>query len=109
MARPSGLRLYAVRYTFDGEDCQLGCIQMDFKTITDALFDRVSHEDLAGELGVSVAAIRQARLGVSAKAHRAPPKDWERAVIDLAEKRIRSYHELIGALESGSGRAPAAT
>jgi len=80
---------------------------MDFKTVTDALFDRVSHEDLAEQLGVSIAAIRQARLGISAKAHRAPPKGWEHAAIDLAEKRIRAYHELIGAIESGSARVAA--
>lgn len=75
---------------------------MDFKAVTDALFDRVAHEDLADYLGVSVAAIRQARLDVSAKAHRPPPRGWERAVVDLAERRIREYHELIGAIESGS-------
>lgn len=80
---------------------------MDFKIITDALFDRVSHDDLAEHLGVSVAAIRQARLGVSAKARRAPPRGWERAVVDLAEKRIREYHELIGAIEGGSARVAA--
>lgn len=71
---------------------------MDFKTATDALFERVSHEHLAGALDVSVAAIRQARLDVSAKAHRPEPKNWERAIVDLAEERIRHYHQLIGAL-----------
>jgi hypothetical protein len=73
---------------------------MDFKKATDALFDGVGHKDLADELGVSIPTIRQARLGVSAKAHRPPPKGWERAVIGLAENRIRYYHELIGALEN---------
>jgi hypothetical protein len=76
-----------------------GAYKMDYKTATDALFNRVSHEDLAEELGVSVAAIRQARLDVSAKAHRPPPRGWELAVIGLAENRIRRYHELIGQLE----------
>jgi hypothetical protein len=80
---------------------------MDFKTATDALFDRVSHEDLALELGVSIAAIRQARLELSAKAHRPPPKNWEDAVVGLAENRIRRYHELIGQLERGSKRLSA--
>jgi len=69
---------------------------MDFKTATDALFERVSHEDLAAQLGVSVATIRQARLGVSAKSRRAPPKGWQLAVIQLAENRIHNYHQLIG-------------
>ena len=74
---------------------------MNFKKATDGLFKRVSHEDLADQLGVSVAAIRQARLDVSAKAHREPPKRWEQAVAELAENRIRQYHELIGELERG--------
>ena len=81
---------------------------MDFKRASDALFDRVSHESLAAQMGVSVAAIRQARLDVSAKAHRTPPKDWERAIIELAENRIRHYHELIGAMtkdRAGSSKA----
>jgi hypothetical protein len=72
---------------------------MNFKSATDALFERVSHEELAGQLGVSVAAIRQARLDAAAKAHRTPPKYWERAAVALAEKRIRDLHELVGALD----------
>ena len=35
---------------------------MNFREATDGLFSRVSHEDLARALGVSVASIRQARL-----------------------------------------------
>ena len=73
---------------------------MDFKKATDALFDRVSHKELASQIGVSIPAIRQARLEVSAKAHRSAPQGWERAVVELAENRIRQYHELIGTLEA---------
>lgn len=79
---------------------------MDFKTASDALFERVSHE--TDQIGVSVSAIRQARLDVRAKAHRQPPKNWERAIVELAENRIRRYHELIGAMSqaaSGSSKA----
>jgi DNA-binding GntR family transcriptional regulator len=72
---------------------------MDFKKATDFLFDRVSHEELAAQIGVSIPAIRQARLEVSAKAHRPAPRGWKRAVVELAENRIRQYHELIGTLE----------
>ena len=43
---------------------------MDFKKATDDLFAGISHEDLARALGVSVAAIRQARLDPKAKAYR---------------------------------------
>lgn len=71
---------------------------MNFKKASDSLFDRIHHEVLAGELGVSVATIRQARLDVRAKAHRSPPKNWERAVVGLAEDRIHHLHELIGKL-----------
>jgi hypothetical protein len=73
---------------------------MNFKTATDSLFEPISHEDLATALGVSVPAIRQARLDPKAKAHRKPPQNWEDAVIDLAEDRIRQLHELIGQLNS---------
>jgi DNA-binding GntR family transcriptional regulator len=76
---------------------------MNFKRATDALFDRVSHEELASQIGVSVPAIRQARLEVSAKAHRSAPRGWEKAVVELAENRIRQYHELIGTLEQHGG------
>lgn len=97
--------LYALSYTRGRKHCQSWCIQMDFKSASDALFHRVSHEVLAEQIGVSVATIRQARLDVSAKAHRHPPRDWEKAVIGLAENRIRHYHELIGALATANGPA----
>ena len=61
---------------------------MTFKEATDGIFSRVGHEALAEALGVSVASIRQARLQTDAKAHRAPPEDWERAVIRLAEDQV---------------------
>ena len=77
---------------------------MDFKKATDFLFERVSHENLAAQIGVSVPAIRQARLEVTAKAHRPAPQGWRKAVVELAENRIRQYHELIGSLEKdGAG------
>jgi hypothetical protein len=71
---------------------------MDFKEATDGLFDRVDHEDLAKALGVSVAAIRQARLKSDAAAHRAPPKEWRDAVIRLAERRVWHYRALVKSL-----------
>jgi hypothetical protein len=102
------LILYAVKYTLFRMSWQSRCIQMNFKTATDALFERISHEELAAQIGVSIPAIRQARLEVSAKAHRPAPRGWEKAVVELAENRIRQYHELIGTLEqndrSGSER-----
>jgi DNA-binding GntR family transcriptional regulator len=68
---------------------------MDFKEATDGLFDRISHEELAEALGVSVASIRQARLPPEANAYRAPPKSWQDTVIRLAEKRVFHYRQLI--------------
>jgi|tagenome__1003787_1003787.scaffolds.fasta_scaffold20653457_2 hypothetical protein len=68
---------------------------MDFREATDGLFDRVDHDDLAKALGVSIAAIRQARLRPEAAAHRQPPEDWENAVIRLAEERVWHYRKLI--------------
>lgn len=68
---------------------------MDFKEATDALFERTDHTELADALGISVASIRQARLDASARAHRAPPRGWESAVIQLAEQRMQHYRRLI--------------
>lgn len=71
---------------------------MKFREATDDLFSRVSHEDLARVLGVSVASIRQARLDQHAGAHRAPPQNWEQAIASIAEKRIVHYRKLIARL-----------
>jgi hypothetical protein len=68
---------------------------MNFKDATDGLFDRVSHEDLAETLGVSVASVRQARLPETAKAYRHPPSAWQDRVVRLAERRIMHYRQLI--------------
>lgn len=78
---------------------------MNFKEATDALFKRVSHDELAGALGVSVASVRQARLDPDAKAHRAPPQDWEKATVKLAADRIREYRRLISTLEATQQRS----
>ncbi len=76
---------------------------MDFKEATDRLTDRVTHEELAGQLGVSVASIRQARLSEGAAARRAPPSDWQRAVLRLARERIRHFQRLVEELERAAG------
>ena len=76
---------------------------MDFKSATDRLFDRVDHEALAGELGVSVATIRQARLSEAARANRTPPPNWREAVAALAEKQLAHYAKLLEDLKSDDG------
>ena len=73
---------------------------MDFKAATDTLFERVDHEALARALGVSVASIRQARLGETATARRVPPARWREAAIRLAEERVWHYRRLIEALRT---------
>lgn len=67
---------------------------MNFKNATDQLFSQVDHEELATRLKVSVASVRQARLKPEAQAHRAPPKNWEKAVLELAEQRATHYRRL---------------
>ena len=71
---------------------------MNFKDATDGLFDRISHEELAEALGVSVASIRQARLRDDARAHRAAPEDWEKAVLRLVDRQIVHFNRLATAL-----------
>ena len=68
---------------------------MTFKEATDDLLSRPSHDELAQALGASVASVRQARLSQTAKAYRAPPKDWRYAVIRLAEQQIMKSRALI--------------
>jgi len=72
---------------------------MNFKEATDGLFDRISHEQLAESLGISVASIRQARLTPTAKAYREPPKGWENAVIRLAENQTLRLRRLIASIK----------
>ncbi len=75
---------------------------MDFKKTTDALLSRVDHSDLAKELGVSVALIRQARLRPDASAHRSPPANWQKAVLMLAEDRARHFNRLAERLRTSN-------
>jgi hypothetical protein len=77
---------------------------MDFKKATDALFSRISHDDLAKALDVSVALIRQARLAPSAGAHRSPPEGWQSAAARLAEERARHYARLAERLRATSSK-----
>ena len=78
---------------------------MDFKEATDGLFDRISHENLAEALGVSVASIRQARLPETAKAYRQPPTGWQDQIIRLSERRIMHYRQLIDRIRKNKSEA----
>ena len=73
---------------------------MDFRKATDELCASITHDKFAKELKSSVAAIRQARLGSTAKAHRNPPEGWERVAARLAKKRARELLQLAARLEA---------
>jgi len=72
---------------------------MNFRDATDALCEGVTHGELAEALGSSVASIRQARLDPRAKAHRAPPPNWNAAVAKLARSRADQLLRLAKKLE----------
>jgi len=70
-------------------------IYMHFREAVDALCKPLTHEDVAEALGVSVQTVRQARLKQDSDAFRAPPKNWKKGIIRLAESRITYYRKLI--------------
>jgi hypothetical protein len=86
-----------------------GPAYMDFKKATDRLFDKIDHEDLAREMGVSVAAVRQARLREGALANRAPPSEWRAAVKALTERRLSHYTALLEDLNAEDREQKSAT
>ena len=68
---------------------------MNFRDAVDALCTGIGHQEVAEALGVSVQAVRQARMKEDSSAFRAPPKGWEDAVIRLAEQKVWHYRKLI--------------
>jgi transcriptional regulator with XRE-family HTH domain len=77
---------------------------MNFQKSTDRLLERITLEDLADELGVSVQAIRQARTSNQSSAHRAPPSGWASAIRVLANNRMKGLHILIDSLPLGDDK-----
>jgi hypothetical protein len=73
-------------------------IYMKFREAVDAVCSALTHEDVAKALGVSVQTIRQARMKEDSKSSRAPPQNWERALIRLAENRVLYYRKLMDKL-----------
>jgi hypothetical protein len=73
---------------------------MNFREAVDALCASVTHEDVAKALGVSLQAIRQARLREESDAFRSPPKKWKKGIIQLAENRVGQYGKLIEQLKA---------
>jgi len=67
---------------------------MDFVSATDRLTVCMSHSDIAYEAGVSVQAIRQARMYPQAEGYRSPPSGWESVVAKLARARAAELVKL---------------
>jgi hypothetical protein len=72
---------------------------MDFREAIDRLGERVTHDQVARALGVSVASVRQYRLPPTANAHRSAPGDWAKVLAHLARTRIRELSELADELD----------
>jgi hypothetical protein len=72
---------------------------MNFRTAIDRLGERVTHEQVARALGVSVASVRQYRLSPGAKAHRSPPATWRNVLARLTRRRIKELSALAEELE----------
>lgn len=76
---------------------------MEFREALDKLGERVTHEEVASALGVSVASVRQYRLSTDARAHRSPPPGWPEVLSKLAEARGEELIELAQRLRAGKG------
>lgn len=72
---------------------------MDFISATDRLTACASHADVAQEAGVSVQAIRQARMYPQAEGYRSPPSGWQSAIARLARARAAELLKLAEDLE----------
>lgn len=72
---------------------------MDYKRATDRLFERITAEDLAAELGVSRNSIARARLDPTTRGYRPPPADWKRGAARLAGEQAARLLQLQRELE----------
>jgi hypothetical protein len=75
---------------------------MNFRKATDALLESVTLEDLAAAMGVSIQAVRQARVAEGSTAFRSPPKGWEVAAARLAARRASKFDRLAQGLSSAN-------
>lgn len=72
---------------------------MTIRDAIDELGTRVTHEEIARALGVSVASVRQYRLSSDAQAHRSPPAGWQKVLARLARQRGKELKALADRLE----------
>jgi hypothetical protein len=72
---------------------------VDYKEATDRLFERITADDLAAELGVSQNAIARPRLDPATRGYRPPPAGWEFGAARLAGQRAEELLKLKQELE----------
>jgi hypothetical protein len=60
---------------------------VEYREATDYLLRRVTLDDIAGRLGVSVQSLKQARLDPDNPGYRTPPPGWKAALSALAQER----------------------
>jgi hypothetical protein len=60
---------------------------MDFKTATDRVAGCITHAEIAEACGVSLQAIRQARMDPSSPSYRNPPTGWEPVLARLVREK----------------------
>jgi len=73
---------------------------MEYKQATDALFERITSDDLASQLGCSVHSIYQARAGKDSPAFRNPIPGWQQAAATLATEKSKKLAALAAKLRS---------
>jgi hypothetical protein len=67
---------------------------MRYKPALKALTARISPKDFAGELGVSVSAVRQAALPDAAPSARPVPSGWRTVAARLAQEKADHFQRL---------------
>jgi hypothetical protein len=68
----------------------------------DELGARIGAEDMATELGCSLQAVKQARLGGEARGRRPAPEGWEKAARKLAKRQAAHFQRIVDQLSTES-------
>lgn len=76
---------------------------MDFREAVTRLTERHTRADLARELGVSFASVKQALLPETSAATRPPPAGWPAVLARLADERAERLQELAAELRAAEG------
>jgi hypothetical protein len=89
--------VYIYKYTFALVNVKEGA--MNFRQCTDRLLEKITLDDLAKEMDVSVQSLRQARAEPHSTAYRSPPQGWANAGRTLARKRIKSLEKMLKTMD----------